>query len=111
MDHRRMVLVPKDKEAKERLDFGIEKKDDLIELYLTEKEYNILDKEGVFNLINSVVDLWIGDYEEDDLEGKENIKKIIQVLEELPNQSILTKKILNLAKEAYDRDTGIYFYF
>lgn len=112
----RIITVPKDKKAEEALDYDEAEKEQLIELSIEEEDCQFLYESGIIELINKIGDANIDDFEDDFVRGKENLSKImiaINLIEfsETDSQHKLVQKILNLFKEAIDRDTGVYFYF
>jgi hypothetical protein len=113
-EHKRVIIVPRTKESNDILyygnDEGVDRQANFIELYLTEREYNELDKE-IFDKLNIVMDTLIDDYEIDEVVGKKSIEKGLNFLKKLEGKSQLANEITNLFEEAYNRDTGVYFFF
>jgi hypothetical protein len=112
----RVITVPKDKKAEEALDFDIATEEQLIELALSEEEFYFLDRSGVIDLINSEGNTIVDDFEADSVTGTENLSKVIEALsskEFAGNSSQLqvVQSVLTLFKEAFHRNTGVYFFF
>lgn len=109
----RVITVPKDKIAEMSLSFDKATKEQLIELSITEEEFLFLYQKGIFELINLTIGTNIDDFEDDAVTGKDNLSKIIRVLNlrgNLNNNESI-KSLSKLFYEAVDRDTGVYFYF
>ena len=103
VERERFIRVPKDEKAMEYYDYGIQKKEQMEELILTEEKYEYLDKIGIFNKINEKCDIIIDDYEEEILE-LERIPKALDVVNQFINnyaneELIQLKRMLNLAVE------------
>ena len=112
----KVITVPKNKFAEQVLNFNQAQKEQLIELYLNDEEFEILYKKKLFELINQIAETNIDEYEDDSVSGKEKIGNVLTRLN-LENYSLddeynkLIKKIINLFEEAFNRDTAIYFHF
>jgi hypothetical protein len=114
---KRVIVVPKDKNAESALNYNNAKSEQLIELFLSEDEFSVLYNYKVFDLINEVAISNIDDYEDCSIKDSIIISRVISALEKKIsiNQDIasqvLVKKILVLFKEARHMETGVYFYF
>jgi hypothetical protein len=108
----KLIIVPKDKNAQTALDFDKADKEQLIELTIDEIDFLFLFENGIIDLINFNGNSNIDDYEDDVVSGKENLYNVIIAIESTSTyENIIVKKILYLFKEAYNRDTSVYFYF
>lgn len=113
----RTITVPKDKTAEKALDFDEAKKEQLIEISIEEEEFLFMYQNGIIELINTDGDANIDDFEDDFVRGKENLSKVIKALklkENVKNNTqhqLIIQKVLSLFQEAFDRGTGVYFYF
>jgi len=112
----RVIAVPKDKKAEEALYFDVAKEEQLIELALSEEAFSFLDQSGIIDLINSDGDALIDDFEDDSVAGRENLNKVIEALSSKEftgnsSQCQLVQSVLMLFKEAFNRNTGVYFFF
>lgn len=110
------IIVPKDKLGLSRLLSTIEPdtNDFYFELKLTDSSFYNLWNLGIFNEINLIADSVIDDFEEEYILDQEKIKYIIEYLSQkilmYPSLSDLDQ-LLNMFLEAYNRETGIFFYF
>lgn len=111
---KRYIVVPRDQEAEIRLDYGKEIENDLIELILTEEDYIVLEN-VLFDKINQLLQVIIDDYEYEAIQGKENIQKVLTLMESIDTkigtEQQLIEKIRMLFEEARQRGTGVYFFF
>jgi hypothetical protein len=108
----KLIIVPKNKNAQTALDFDKADKEQLIELTIDEIDFLFLFENGIIDLINFNGNSNIDDYEDDVVSGKENLYNVIIAIESTSTyENIIVKKILYLFKEAYNRDTSVYFYF
>lgn len=110
------IIVPKDKIAEKSLDTNEAQPSQLIELTISEEDFKELFSLGVFELINTSAKSNIDEYEDEFIDGEENMKNVINVLhkEELNTKTSLKDKISEireLFEEALSRQTGVYFYF
>lgn len=101
------------KEAQHRLDYDECLNGDLIEYNLTENEFSELLDMDFFQDINNSLGVIIGDYESEEIVGDK-----LQVLESFMeiyiknNKDILViNDIYKLFKVAYEKKTGVYFFF
>lgn len=112
----KVIIVPRDKFTEQELNYNQAQKEQLIELYLNDDEFDLLYKKKLFELINQIAETNIDDYEDDSISGKEKIGNVLARLN-LEVHSIddeynkLIKKMITLFEEAFNRDTGIYFHF
>lgn len=65
MERERFIRVPKDAKAMEDYDYGILKKEQLVEMVLSEEQFHELYDMGIFDSINDKCDIIIDDYEEE----------------------------------------------
>lgn len=110
----KLILVPKDKDAENALDFDQAADEQLITLVLDNNEFYDLYQEGIFELINSSANVNIDDFESEEIMGEDKLSKVISVLTQksVPeNLKSKTEEIIKLFKEALNRKTGVYFYF
>ena len=105
------------------------KKDDVFEVYvrypaqteyisLSSKEFNTLEKHGIWDSINELVseNIFIEEYEEDEILDIQNLMKIIDFLENKKKvfsyeMMLLIDKVLVLIRKAIQNNVGIYFFF
>ncbi|MCE0829017.1 hypothetical protein LVQ78_23835 [Buttiauxella sp. A2-C2_NF] len=107
------ISVPISADAMKRLDFDECVNGDLIEVLLSEEEYNSLWNTGVINKINSALHINIDDYEDEELLGSTNLLQAKGIIEsELSScmNEILEKLLLQVNK-AIEYNTGVFFYF
>jgi len=111
----RYIVTPKDKAAAELLDYNRATEDDLIELVLTEQQYNTLNYHNVFSSLNEILGSSIDDFGDELITGDNqldmglNYLKALNVKDEIANKVI--EKMIYLFQEAISRKTGVYFYF
>ena len=101
LERERIIRVPKDEKAMRDYDYGIQKKEQMEEMILTEEQYEKLDKIGIFDRINEKCDIFIDEYEEEVL-VLEKIPLALEVLNQFINineneELIQLNKMLNLA--------------
>ena len=115
---KRVIIVPKDKKAEQALDINEAKREQLIELTIDEKDFIFIYQTGIIELINREGNANVDDFEDDCVSGKENLSTVINALSlerflenTTPTQQQLLNNILKLFNEAFDRGTGVYFYF
>ncbi len=101
MERERLIRVPKDEKAMRDYDYGIQKKEQMEEMILTEEQYEKLDKIGIFDRINEKCDIFIDEYEEEVL-VLEKIPLALEVVNQFINSNeseelIQLNKMLNLA--------------
>ena len=116
MKKQRTIIVPKDKNAENLLDFDNAKLEQLLELQLDESNFEKLHKEGIFDLINKISKTNIDDYENESIQDKDKIKKVIDELTVKENfvSTELKENVIEIRKlfqEALERGVGVYFYF
>jgi hypothetical protein len=109
----RLIVVPTSKEAEQRLDYNKCTDNDLIEYNLNEVEFDELYDIGFFAELNDKLGLMIDDYESEEiLEDKlKNLEDVMECyLGENP-RNILLSNLNNLFQVAYEKRTGVFFFF
>ncbi len=101
MEREKYIRVPKNKDAMEDYDYGIQKEEQMEEMVLSEEQYSKLDEIGVFDIINEKCNIIIDEYEEAVLE-LDKIPMAIEVVRQLINDNkndelVKLKEMLNLA--------------
>ncbi len=101
MERERFIRVPKDERAMKDYDYGVQKKEQMEEIILSEVQYEALDNTGVFDEINEKCGIIIDDYEEEVLE-LDKIPTALEVVNQLISNNkneelIKLKRILELA--------------
>lgn len=101
MERERFIRVPKDERAMKDYDYGVQKKEQMEEIILSEVQYEALDNTGVFDEINEKCEIIIDDYEEEVLE-LDKIPTALEVVNQLISNNkneelIKLKRILELA--------------
>ncbi|WP_426791843.1 hypothetical protein [Sphingobacterium sp. WOUb80] len=111
----RYIVAPKDKAAAELLDYNRATENDLIELVLTEQQYNTLNYHNVFSSLNEILGCSIEDFEDESITDERQLEmglnylNAINVNDEVARK--LLEKLIYLFQEARIRKTGVYFYF
>ncbi|PWQ87898.1 hypothetical protein DKY64_01270 [Stenotrophomonas maltophilia] len=108
----RIVTVPFDAEALERLDFDESLPGDLEELQLTDKLFDSLVDSGVLDSLNATLGVMIDMYEDESIEGLPQLLLALQILTEAYYRTKLEviRKIMHLCRHAIERNTGLFFY-
>ena len=104
----KVISVPKDKEAESALDYNNAKPEQLVELKLTNEEFDMLWEEGIFSLINRISSSNIDDFEDEHIT---ELDVISLVLKELKMCSVRSKNIVKMFELALEYRTSIHFYF
>lgn len=112
----KVICVPIDLAAEERLHFDTCKESDLVELYLSEEKFELLDGIGLFQSINAIAHSNIDNFEDEVIRDEESLQLIIN--SDLLNPNRYSMNILHeivsikeLFIEALKRRTGVYFFF
>ncbi|PUZ25399.1 hypothetical protein DCC81_13975 [Chitinophaga parva] len=108
---RKIILVPKDKAAQIALDHDTATPSQLMELSLSQTEFKELIRTGFFDLINHIAGVNIDDYEDECIEEKEKLEKVLQSALFATNVTGKVAQIKSLFEAAISRGTGVYFYF
>lgn len=82
MERERFIRVPKNKKAMEDYDYGVQQKEQMEEMILSEQQYKVLEDMMVFDKINERCNTLIDDYEEEVL-ALEKIPLALEVLNQL----------------------------
>ncbi len=101
MVRERFIRVPKNEKAMKDYDYGVQKKEQMEEMLLSEEQYKVLDDIGVFDIINEKCDVIIDDYEEEVL-GLDKVPMALEVVNQLiksnTNEELIKlKRMLDLA--------------
>lgn len=101
MERERLIRVPKDQKAMEDYYYGIQKKEQMEEMVLSEEQHKILYDTGVFDLINDRCNIIIDSYEEEWLEFDKipiAIEIVNQLIKSNPNEQLVKfKRMLDMA--------------
>lgn len=101
MEREKYIRVPKDKKAMEDYNYGVEKKEQMEEMVLSEKQFSELYDIGVFDIINDKCDIIIDEYEEEVLELDKipiALQAVTQLINDNKNKELVRlKEMLNLA--------------
>lgn len=109
----KIITVPKNKDAMEKLDYDNASPDDLFEVKLSNDEFIKLWNAGVFATINNKCGTMISEYEDDQITDIEDLENLIATLElqEYDEIEYLVQKIIDSLKKAVLFGTGIFFFF
>lgn len=108
----RIIVVPFDAEALQRLDFDQSLPGDLEELQLTEEVFDSLADSGVLDSLNATLGVMIDVYEDESIEGLPQLFLTLDILSEAYSRTKLEVilKVMHLCRRAIERNTGIFFY-
>ena len=109
----KIISVPINKQAMQRLDTDTCFDGDLIEIKLNDHEFKELWNTGVFELLNQKLGVLIDDFEDEViyLEQLSLAKEVLnQCLVVQPNSKLLAD-LKNLVEIAEKKSTGIFFFF
>ncbi|MEM6767423.1 MAG: hypothetical protein AAF655_20960 [Bacteroidota bacterium] len=112
----RVITVPRNQAAEKKLDFDEAEPSELIEWTISEEEYSLIEKYGLFDVINETADVIIDDFESELVRGIPTLTKVLNVLKEkrkrkkYQNLEVL-HSLIKLFEEAIARATGVYFFF
>lgn len=113
MKHQKIISIPLSIDALHRLNYDTCLSGDLIDIKISDEEFDILLKIGVFNAINKALNINIGEYE-DELIFVENINHLKTVVTKFidanPDNRVL-KKFIFICNIAFSLETGIFFSF
>ncbi|WP_426482440.1 hypothetical protein [Chryseobacterium sp. R2ACT005] len=104
----KLIIVPKDRNAEFALEYGWAIPEQMIELSLTNEEFEKLWLEGVFSLINRMSNSNIDDFEDEHIT---NLDSIYNLLNELKKNSNSSDEINRMFELALSYGTSIHFYF
>lgn len=110
----RLITVPIDKEAEERLYYDQNSEFDVIDVFLNESDYYKLWDSKLFDKINEALDLLIDDYEEETISGKENLEKLHAIIieyEQVVEDNPLLYTLKSLTEAAIRFDTSVHLFF
>lgn len=112
----KIITVPKNLEALDRLNYDQSKKDDLFEIYLEKDIFCKLFNIGFFDAINTLANVNIDDFEDDSVVGESCLKNVLNSdifhWQKYDKETFgIIKKIEALFAEALKCNTGVFFYF
>lgn len=110
---RRRVVVPISKQAEFRLDYDECEDNDLVEYPLSEEKFYKLFDMGFFHQLNAELDLMIDDYEQEEiLENKlDQLKVFMNSFMQQHSDNHILNDLNELFQIAYDKQTGVFFFF
>lgn len=104
----KIITVPKNKEAEIALDYDIATSKQLVELYLTNDEFERLWNLGIFTLINRIANCMIDDFEDEHITDLDLIFKTSNELKKILGES---EEIIRMFELSLLYKTSIHFYF
>ncbi|WP_160137161.1 hypothetical protein [Chryseobacterium sp. c4a] len=104
----KLIIVPKDKEAEIALDYDTATPEQVVELNLTDEEFEKLWEEGVFSLINEITNSNIDDFEDEHIT---DLNDILNAYVELQKTSNGVADLIKMFELAITYKTSIHFYF
>lgn len=107
------ISVPVSPEAMARLDTDKCVDGDLIDVTISDEQYNLLVKLGLINFININFNINIDEYEDDRIIGIDSLKQLKINIENtfLPDNNEIVKALLTQVNNALKYKTGVFFYF
>lgn len=110
---RKLIIVPKTKQAEIRLDYDKALEDELHTISMSHVDYYNFWTNDLVDSLNEECEIMIGDYEYEEIIGIENIKQAIQILQsfEKSKDKVVFKNIIEIFKKAIKNQTGVYLYF
>ena len=110
----KLIVVPIDKEAEERLGLNQNIESDLINVFLNQEDYDQLWATSFFERINVDLNILIDDFEDESISGKENLKKLHSIIVEYekntPSNPIVST-LKSLTEAAIRFETSVIFSF
>ncbi|MDF3202095.1 hypothetical protein P3C29_25720 [Pseudomonas sp. 1912-s] len=109
----KLISVPLSQEALELLDVDACPKNKLEQLYMSETEYRQLTSSGIIDNINLKLGKIIDDYEDEKIQGTNEIENTLSILKSstIPENPELLIKLIKLTNTALKNNTGIFFFF
>ncbi len=111
----KIIIVPKDLIAQEKLNYNQCGEGDLIELRLDDHIFNKLWTGGFFKGINKLTNSIIDNYEDEQITEKEKLEVVLKsgVFNNSYDDELIeiVNKIKYLFEQALERKTGVHFYF
>ena len=109
----RIIAIPVSKEAEKRLDYDICMDNDLIEYHLNQSEFDELFNMGFFQEVNNCLGVMIADYEWEEIpEDKlDRLKRFMELYILKYQNSMVLRNINHFFQLAYEKKTGVFFFF
>lgn len=108
------IVVPVSAEAMSRLDFDENIEGDLIELILDKRSFDKLWGLGIFEKLNSSLDICIDDYEDESITESDDLKVAREIIartaEDTADDGNIAR-ILVMTDKAIACKTGLFFFF
>jgi hypothetical protein len=102
------ISVPIDQQAAYDLDYNIAKKEQLVEMELTDSEFNTLWNEGIFSMIDKIASCTIDEFEDEHIT---DLAVINEILNELKKSKADLRDLIKMFELAIAYKTSIHFYF
>lgn len=106
------IGVPVDPAAAGRLDMGVDRDGDVIEVVLAEDAFGRLFASGWVAAVNEAAECRIDDFEDEHVQAHEALEAIARVTRRMAGEDQEPfRSILRLVDEAKRRGTGLHFHF
>lgn len=107
----KVISVPLSNSAMDRLYYDKTEDGDLLELFLTDNDFDILISTGFIQEVNSSLSINIDEYEDEEITEQSMLGKIESITQKYESSSILFSKMHQLILVAIEKNTGIFFFF
>lgn len=112
----KIISVPLTEQANKALYFGQDVENDVTDVVLSQGEFDALWRDGIWDKINVNFNLWIDEYEDENISDLENINRLIKYLENVevsdhPMAISGLQKFFKQLKVAAEKKTAVFFYF
>lgn len=108
----KIMIVPKDIDAENALDYDEATPEQLIKLEFAESEFKELWNVGFFDALNEMTWAMIDDFESAEIIKKEDLEEVLgSDVFDIPVSNDILVRIKYLFQEALERGTGVYFFF
>ena len=108
----KFISVPISQEAMQRLDFDESIEGDLVEVTITDEQFQTLINTGVISQLNQFIGISIDEFEDEKIVNIGDLTMAKNILEQLsPSDYANAEVLVSQVDKAIEHETGVFFYF
>ncbi|MBU9811889.1 hypothetical protein J1781_22835 [Rahnella sp. C60] len=106
------ISVPTSQDAMQRLDLDVSLEGDLIEVTITDEQFQSLIDTGVISQLNQFIEINIDEFEDEKIIGIRDLTLAKSILGQVsPSDRANAEVLVSQINKAIEYNTGVFFYF
>ena len=106
------ISVPTSQDAMQRLDLDVSLEGDLIEVTISDEQFQSLIDTGVISRLNQFIEINIDEFEDEKIVGIRDLRLAKSILGQVsPSDCTSAEVLVSQINKAIEYNTGVFFYF